>query len=78
MNIKTLTDDLKRAFSVTNPAPSLLDLQRNDVPGAIAVARALQQQSRLDSGVLQILIQMQDNPAELEARLGEVLGEDEP
>lgn len=67
MRTADLTEDLKRL--VESESPSLLTLERNDVAGAMTVARALKASGRLDPGTLEMLVKLQDDPTELEAAL---------
>ena len=68
--LRKLTDD---ARALAEP-PTLLTLARNDIPGALAVAASLKAQGRLDSGRLQMLVQLQDDATGLEATLAGLLG----
>lgn len=60
-----LTSQLRESLG----EPSLLTLERNDVAGAMTVARALKASGRLDPGALEMLVMLQDDPTELEAAL---------
>jgi hypothetical protein len=70
-NLRTLTDD---ARALAEPL-TLLTLGRNDIPGALAVAASLKAQGRLDSGRLQMLVQLQDDSTGLLRALAGLLGD---
>ena len=70
VTLRALTEE---ARALAEPL-SLLTLARNDIPGALAVAASLKAQGRLDSGRLQMLVQLQDDSTGLERALGELLG----
>jgi len=72
-HLRKLTDD---ARALAEP-PTLLTLGRNDLSGALAVATNLKAQGRLDSGRLQMLVQLQDDATGLEAALAGLLGDDQ-
>lgn len=67
MRTADLTENLKQLMK--SESPSLLTLERNDVAGAMTVARALKASGRLDPGALEMLLMLQDDPTELEAAL---------
>lgn len=47
-------------------------LERNDVEGAVAAARELQADGKLNPVMLRYLMRLQDDPKELEGRLREI------
>ena len=77
-HLRKLTDDARALAEPAQAKPlSLLTLSRNDIPGALAVATSLKAQGRLDSGRLQMLVQLQDDATGLEAALAGLLGDDQ-
>ena len=76
MTLRKLTETARALTEASEPL-TLLTLGRNDLPGALAVATSLKAQGRLDSGRLQMLVQLQDDATGLEAALAGLLGDDQ-
>jgi len=76
MTLRKLTETARALTEASEPL-TLLTLGRNDLPGALAVAASLKAQGRLDSGRLQMLVQLQDDATGLEAALAGLLGDDQ-
>ena len=55
--------------ATAKPAPSFADLQRNDIDGALAVAKAALDAGAYTAEVAQPLVMMQDDPRDFINRL---------